>query len=256
VSEIAFESDGVRIGVVSDRAEVTDRIRDLLPPGATPCAFDSVEESFGLITAENGSYTFVRNMDPVSKNLDLEFGLSMLQNQIRIYIGIHAPDKIFIHSGVVAVGDRAILLPGRSFAGKTTLVAAFVRAGATYLSDEFAVVDPEGLVHPYTTALSIRGSDETRTDVEATELGGVIGDRAYPVGAVIVTTFRPGAEWAPQELTPGRASLALLQNTLAALHRPEEALPVLNLATTGALLLEGERGEPDALIADVLARLG
>jgi hypothetical protein len=42
-----------------------------------------------------------------------------------------------------------MVLPGKSFAGKTTLVAALVRAGAEYWSDEYAVLDANGDVHPY-----------------------------------------------------------------------------------------------------------
>jgi uridine kinase len=41
-----------------------------------------------------------------------------------------------------------IAIPGRSFSGKTSLVTALVRAGAVYYSDEFAVIDRDGLVRP------------------------------------------------------------------------------------------------------------
>ena len=63
---------------------------------------------------------------------------------------------IFIHAGVVAQDGVAIALPGVSFAGKTTLVSALVRAGAVYYSDEFAVIDKRGVVNPYPKALSVR----------------------------------------------------------------------------------------------------
>ena len=43
--------------------------------------------------------------------------------------------------------------------GKTTLVKALVEAGATYYSDEFAVLDKEGQVQPYPVPLSIRGNN-------------------------------------------------------------------------------------------------
>jgi hypothetical protein len=41
------------------------------------------------------------------------------------------------------LGPLAILIAGRSFSGNTTLAAELVRAGATYYSDEFKVVDSE-----------------------------------------------------------------------------------------------------------------
>jgi hypothetical protein len=270
MKDVAFESHGVRIRVTSDLPEVEARIDDLLPPDWKPCAIESVEESFGLIRDDNGAYVFTRGDSPVASNLDLEFGLMMIETQIRIYLGQEAPNRIFVHAGVVAAGNRTIVLPGRSFAGKTTLVAAFVRAGATYLSDEFAVLDDQGLVHPYPTRLSIRESTEAvrppgpagpwvlpgaRSHVHVDELGGVSGDTALPVGAIVVTSYRPGAAWEPRELSPGRAALALLYNTVAALSRHEEALSVLSRATPGALLLEGDRGEAEPVVEEVLSRL-
>lgn len=61
-----------------------------------------------------------------------------------------------IHSGVVALGDAVVLLPGEAESGKSTLVAGLVRAGWAYISDELASIDPAtGLVHPYTRPISI-----------------------------------------------------------------------------------------------------
>lgn len=255
MTSVAFEFEGVKLLVVSDRPEVSERIPGLLPPGATACPPDEAEESFGLLSAPDGQYVFTRGGDWVSRNVDLEFGLTMLESQIRIYIGIHAPGRIFVHAGVVIVDGRAIVLPGRSFAGKTTLVGAFLRAGASYHSDEYAVLDERGWVHPYTSPLSVRGEGETRTPVRPEQLGVATGDGAEPVGAIVVTSYRPGAGWSPHPLTPGRAALALLHNTVAALERHAEALPVLHRATEGALLLEGDRGEAEPVVEDVLARL-
>ena len=53
-----------------------------------------------------------------------------------------------MHAGAVAWRDRGIVIPGRSHSGKTTLVRALVEA-ARYYSDEFAVLDPQGRLHPY-----------------------------------------------------------------------------------------------------------
>jgi hypothetical protein len=62
---------------------------------------------------------------------------------LRIYVGLHAPNQIFIHAGVVAHEGRVIVIPGLCMAGKATLVLALVRAAAVYYSDEFAVLDAE-----------------------------------------------------------------------------------------------------------------
>jgi hypothetical protein len=76
-----------------------------------------------------------------------------------------------------------------------------------------------------------------------------------PLGAVVVTSYRPGAEWAPTEITRGQASLSLLNNTVAALERHTEALAVFKRLTQDALLLSGERGDASAVVNDLMARL-
>ncbi len=65
--------------------------------------------------------------------------------------GLHA-----IHAGAVLIGDKALVLPGASHSGKSSLVAELLRRGAVCLSDEYALIDAEGLVHAYPRALLLR----------------------------------------------------------------------------------------------------
>ena len=252
---MAFESHGVSVRVTWDEPEIGRRIPEVLPPRFTTLPEHVEAETFGLRTDAPGLYTYTRGESPVSSDLDLEFGLMMLQTQIRIFIGINAPDRIFVHAGAIALGDRAVIFPGRSFSGKTSLVAAFLRAGATYLSDEFAVLDSDVMVHPYPTKLSVRGDGDDRRDVDAATLGATSATERMPLGAIVVTSYKPGAEWAPAEITRGRAALALLDNTVAALERHTEALTVFRDATVGRLLIGGDRGEAEPVVADLISRL-
>jgi hypothetical protein len=142
-----------------------------------------------------------------------------------------------------------------SFAGKTTLVAALVRAGARYYSDEFAVLDKNGLVHPYAKPLSLRDENHIQNEHSVESLGGTAGDEPLPVGAIAVTSYRPGGEWQPRRLTPGEGAMAMLANTVPARERPEESLRAVKLAVDGAVVLESERGEADALAPLLLAEL-
>lgn len=252
---MAFESDGVAVRVTWDGQDIGARIADALPPEVNPLPDDVQAETFGLRTDAPGVYTYTRDNSPVSSDLDLEFGLMMLQTQIRIFIAINAPGRIFLHAGAVAIGERALIFPGRSFSGKTSLVAEFLRAGATYLSDEFAVLDSDAMVHPYLTRLSVRGDGDDRRDIDAAAFGGISATASLPLGAVVVTSYKPGAQWQPSELTRGRAALALLDNTVAALERHTEALAVYRSLTDGPLLLGGERGEAQAVVADLMSRM-
>jgi HprK-related kinase A len=62
-----------------------------------------------------------------------------------------------IHASVVARNGVAIICPGQPGQGKTTLAAALLKQGWSYLSDEFALFDPETqLLEPYPKALCVK----------------------------------------------------------------------------------------------------
>src|SRR4029450_1319780 len=79
-----------------------------------------------------------------------------LATHAEFFVAEHAPHHLFVHAGVVGWEGRAIVMPGASFAGKTTLVQAWLERGATYYSDEFAVLGRAGRVHPFARPLAIR----------------------------------------------------------------------------------------------------
>src|SRR5215217_1450746 len=118
--QLAFEAFGVELRVCANSPELLARAEPFLPPGWRP--------------------------RPIRED---QFPLTMLEGQIRGQVAIRAPERTFVHAGAIEHEGRAIIFPGHSFSGKTTLTEAFVRAGATYYSDEFAVLDNDGRVHPY-----------------------------------------------------------------------------------------------------------
>jgi hypothetical protein len=253
--EVAFDSFGVRLRVTADAPEVRERIPALIPPHSEPCPPSTAEASLGVLGPPGGPYDFVMDGSPVSKGIDFDFAISLLEAQLRNYVGLHAENRIFVHAGVVAHEGRGIVIPGLSMSGKTTLVVALVQAGALYYSDEFAVLDERGLVHPYARPVTVRGPDDSQNDHDIERFGGVAGDEPLEVSAVVFADYRPGAEWDPTELSPGRGALMMLQNTLAALARSEEAMRTIKLAIDGALLLEGDRGEATEMAQPLLDRI-
>ena len=138
-------------------------------------------------------------------------------------------------------------MPGASFAGKTTLVQAWLEAGATYYSDEFAVLDRAGRVHPFARPLAIRDRSTALTHrVPAAALGAETGTTPLPIGLVLVTSYRAGARWRPRRLTAAPALLALMRHTVAARGNPEHSMPILKQAVSGGIALAGptRRGSP------------
>jgi len=82
---------------------------------------------------------------------------------------------------VVAWEGKGIVIPGRSFSGKSTLVAELLRAGATYYSDEYAVFDKHGRVHPFPKDLEMRtNGDWKQTRHAAESFGGRTGAKPIP----------------------------------------------------------------------------
>ena len=191
-----------------------------------------------------------------SRTLDQEELLERFESAIRLRVAENAKRKVFVHAGVVGWRGRAIVIPGRSFTGKTSLVAALVRAGATYLSDEYAVFDRRGRVFPYLKPLSLRlGDDETQTHVLVEELGGVAATGPLPVGHIIATQFVNGANWKPRVLTEGEAVLAMLANTVPARRDPATVLDFLHRVAALSTTFKGRRGDADATAEAILARI-
>ena len=238
------EAYGARLAVSAPDTEVLTRIIDGLPRGwtvsAEPVTEDTVEWRFAVLR-EGYGYRIKDGDGSERACPDLELAIWMLRTQMRRYIGHHAPDLVFIHSGVVAHKGLAILLPGPSFAGKSTLVAALVRAGADFYSDEFAILDSDGVVLQYREPLMIRGLHGT----EEVDIGPVIVQPPISVGLVALAMYKPGAAWLPRRLTAAAGVLAMMEHAVPARERPAETLSTLGVALRNAVILQGERGEAD-----------
>jgi hypothetical protein len=175
-----------------------------------------------------------------------------LERRLHLYLGANTRQVVFVHAGVVQWNGMAILFPGRSYAGKTTLIQALVLAGAAFLSDEYAIVDPNGMVHPFPRPISLREPEGIRR-IKASELGWDGRVKPLPVGAVIVTSYQKDATWKPEEISPGSAVLELMGNTVSAQAAPQLALACLSKAVAKTRCWKGPRGEAETT-AELLLR--
>ena len=260
---IVFSAYGVRVGIRVNQPDVLAQLPDYLPYGWKPAASPIVDGLYSLVVGGAGPRPGMRRFhllyggsNKLVRSMDLNEVFTVLGEDLQLSIGAEARTRLFVHAGVVGWQGRAILIPGRSFSGKTSLIAALVRAGATYYSDEYALLDARGRVHPYPRALSIRAaSDGPPRRFSAEELGGVAGVAPLPVGLVLATTYRPGARWRPRRFSAGQAVLTLFANTLPARRRPAVALRILSQAVGGALALKGVRGDAEELAGSLLNSL-
>jgi hypothetical protein len=188
-----------------------------------------------------------------------EQAMELLISQVRITIAEFALDRVFVHAGAVGWRGRAIIIPAISFNGKTALTAELVRCGALYYSDEYAVLDKRGLVHPFPKDLSMRGILDGRRQVEipVEDLGGRAGRRPIPVGLVLFTEYKPRSRWRPKTLNAGSGVMELINNTVPIRRDPQFALPILSKVATNALIVKTKRGEAKdvaRLVLDLLER--
>ena len=256
------EAHGVRLGLRTNAPSLMDELRRCLPPGARPSRSRVVDELFSIwvdpdARAARPSRVYVGGRRRV-RTRDLRHALAVLESELRQSVAARSTRRTFVHAGVVGWRGRAIVVPGRSRSGKTTLVAELIRAGASYLSDEFAVLDARGRVHPFAKPLSIRGAGGCDVHVRrpsAEELGGQSAKAPLPVGLVVLAVHRPGAPWEPATLTAGQAVIEMLAHTVPARLRPAESLQALERAVARAAVVKGERDEAAELAPRLLRML-
>jgi hypothetical protein len=260
---ISINAYGVRVGLRVNDPAILPELIARLPPGSKPASFGLVDHLYSIIGNKSKPDSKVRRLNLGYWNLlrfararDFESILDAFESQIQLTVAEYAPRRVFVHAGVVGWNDRAILIPGLSHSGKTTLVDQLIRAGATYYSDEYAVLDARGRVHPYPRAMGIRSSnsDESRK-VRAEEIGAKVGSKPLRVGLVISTNYKAGARWRPRQITRGRGVLELMSNTVSARSQPEMALAVLPKALESARILKGVRGEAAEIANRILAQV-
>src|SRR5262249_45792590 len=173
----------------------------------------------------------------------LDLCLEILEGEIQIHVGEFARRRVFVHAGVVAWNNRVLVLPGRSMSGKSTLVAALLRAGATYYSDEYAVLDEDGLVYPYPRRLALRQQHAHALRPTAESLGSREGTQPLRGTLVAFVEHVPGGSWSPRLMLRGAAVIELLSHALPVQRRPDFALVALNRFAANARFLRSTRGE-------------
>ena len=257
---IRVQTFGVRAGVRVNVAGMIAQVLPLLPPGWKSSSGVSVQRLYSLVVAPNSQRAGLRRMhilyadsERIARDTELDQVLAVLETDLHRYVAEASPEMTFLHAGVVGWQGRAILLPGRSLSGKTTLVREMLRLGATYYSDEFAVVDDSGKVHPFPRPLGIR-EDATyaQTKYTAEKLGASLGVKPLPLGAVVICKYKVGARWKPAPLSSGQCALELMTSSIAVRSRPEHTLRRIQKLLGSAVFVKGRRGEAQESATSIL----
>jgi hypothetical protein len=259
----ALKSYGVRVGIRTNDPALLERARQHLPADWTNASSTIVDRVYSILAGGKGSRSSTRRLnvlygdhERLSRSFDLDELFDTLESDLRLFVAEWAKHRVFVHAGVVGWKGQAIVIPGRSYSGKSTMVAELVRAGATYYSDEYAVFDARGRVHPFSKPIELREEGKfVQTKVHVADLGGREGTKPLPVGLVLMTRFESGARWRPRKLTPGQGVLEMLFNTVSARRSPERALATLRVVASHASVLKGVRGDATEVISRLLKKL-
>ncbi|MGI8467817.1 MAG: hypothetical protein ACR2N3_05125 [Pyrinomonadaceae bacterium] len=222
------------------------RIPQILPVRRRAISFAEATHRFRFErNSETGKFAVYKEDEVLSENSDLKASMDLLASKIRLTVAEFAKRVIFLHAGVVGFNNRAVIIPGKSFAGKTTLVAEFAKKGCEYFSDEYALIDRRGMAHPFPKTLSLRGivDDYTQVDFEVEKLGGRRAVKPSPVGCILVAEYRKKSKSRLSEASPGAGLMASIANSISIRQNPKFVIEVLNRAVRQSVVLKAERGE-------------
>lgn len=263
VMSFALEAFGVRVGITLCSSALMGRVSDFLPPGWVETDWKDLRKTFQIghsryFQESNGSsaYELLEDEMLVLRVADADQVCQGLGSRLENFVAEQSDEYVFIHAGVVSLRGKAIVLPGHSLAGKSTLTAALVAAGANYCSDEYAVLDHLGRVFPYPRWVSLRDGPlgpTCRIDLRNRLPGEQESAGGMPVDLVAILRYSPGAPWHVERLERGSAVLSMCDHAIGIRHRPGETLRRLNLIAGSAPVIKGSRDEAESAAARLLA---
>jgi len=154
--EIRVSSDDEARGAPEHSSALGDRIHDAL--AHLECLDGSAPDvELELRPSSAGGWTIFDEDLPVAPCRGTEDVVPAMKLLLRETAVNRHPFLVSVHAGVVSFGDGCVLLPASAGSGKTTLTAALIRSGATYFSDEIALLEEGTLaVRPVPLALTIK----------------------------------------------------------------------------------------------------
>jgi Rps23 Pro-64 3,4-dihydroxylase Tpa1-like proline 4-hydroxylase len=257
MEELALSCYGVGIRIIDAAAGLCQRLRETLPPEFTnPSEPESEVVSYVvtaaavLAVAEHPHYRITRDGVEVLTATTEEDLFRWLCQDIDQAVAQRSQRMLFVHAGVVAWRGLAIVIPGRSHSGKSTLVAELVLRGAVYYSDEFAVLDETGKVHPYRRTPVLR--DEKRHSQALRLMREDDPTAPLPIGVIVFGSYRPGITWRPTIIRGVQTVLPLIDGTVLARQESARMLRIVARVAPTAVTLQGPRSEATEVAARLL----
>lgn len=239
---------GVPITLLASHEELLNELQSrLFLPGWEWNTAGEAVSTFALGRSSAGFQAF-ENSTLRLTSTDLDEVCTYLAGRIYHCIAAHSPE-LFVHTGAVSLAGGAVLFPGSSLAGKSTLVQAMLALGAGYLSDEFAVLSSgSSLVQPFPRTIRLRTGPSGAAYVAP--------PGPLPLRAVIAVRYAEGLQGLRiREMSAGETALRLFQNTVSAQRLGSGALQQLLAACRDSRGWAGTRGDASAAAQKIMRLL-
>ncbi len=181
-------------------------------------------DGVGDILVEKGKFITVA----LQQEADIELTKAMLLGSALGIILIQR-EVIAIHSGAVAVNEKAVLVCGNSGAGKSTIIHTLVKRGYQFLADDTVAVSSTKPYHAYpaypqqkicldtaireqydTNSLTILNEERQKYAISRKE---VFAEREYPIGGLFYLSVAETEQLTVREVL-GHKKLAIVINNL------------------------------------------
>lgn len=240
---MVFDACGCTVGLESDlgNSELTMLLSQLLLP--TWRQVQGPPDVRYLISGSGESYIVESGNEVLCDGIPLQGAVKALQRHCHLHVATYSPRFVFLHAGAVLAESGLIVLAGPTFSGKSTLVKSLVEQGCRYFSDEFALFDEEGKVHPFPRCLHERLGSFHALHHSPHSLGWECTLQAAVPRMILHTGYKPGAQWEPTEVSSGEALLLLTQQSVAIRIFPDRVLAHLQNVALKTRVYKGSRGE-------------
>lgn len=260
--------------VVADRPFDRSAVSQALEPFRMKVDADEPTVRYELRDDAAGRYSLVVDGQEVRISDDPAEPLDLLLWYVGEHTVLAETRLVLLHAGAVLAADgRAMLLPGPSGSGKSTTTLGLVRAGFGYLSDEFAVLDPETAevsafprplalkqgtraLLPAVDGLAIQASVDPAQTVHlpADRVGIRAPEGTFATGWVVFPRYQEGSATVLTELSPGEACIELVRSTFQHDGRAAEVLGTMARISRGAAAYRLTIGDLDEAV-EVLTAL-
>jgi hypothetical protein len=180
-------------------------------------------------------------------------------------------DYLLVHAAAASWRGRGLMFPAPADSGKTTLIAGLIRGGLRYLTDEAALIDQDGTLHPYPKTLSLRPPSmevipelqeslppefawrsRLKYHVRPQDLRPRAIGRPCPVGYVIVPRYARGSPTVLESLRRPEALMELATNCFNLNRFGAEGLALLAGVVRNAQCYKLSMGDLDGAVTIVL----